>query len=199
MHRPRAARARARAPRPADPPRAPARAAPEGRAGPAVVPGGKAPRRSLPLRDTPAARPGAPGGAPRARRVPRVGSSPEQPLDDRPGLGPRLTQLRGVTRACGGEVRPAPSLPPRDCRDRIGDVTRLHPLLYQIVGDGDVHAGALAVREQHGDRALMARAERVHDEPDLIAVLEVGVRDVELDVTDAFHASRFPLPASRLQ
>src|SRR2546427_636706 len=96
-------------------------------------------------------------------------------------------------------MRPAPTLPARHRCDGIGDVPRLHALLHQIVGHGHMHAGVLAVREQDGDRALVARAEHVHHETDLIVVLEGGIGDVQLHVSPALHVPRFPFSASRLQ
>src|SRR5204862_6237956 len=41
--------------------------------------------------------------------------------------------------------------------------------------------------------------ERIQNEPDLIAIFEIGVRDVELDVADPLRVSGFPFPASRLE
>src|SRR5207302_2491290 len=194
MRRPRADPAPARARPPVAPPPVSAGAAPAGPDGPA----GAGPRRPRRPRGRGAARRAAPDGASRATRAARAGSWCEQPLDDGGRLRAGLAELGGVARARGCEMRPPTTLSTRPRGDRVGDVPRLHPLLHQIVGDAHMHAGALAVREQDGDRALVARAERIHHEPDLIAILEIGVRDVELDVADALHVSRFPVPASGL-
>ena len=43
-------------------------------------------------------------------------------------------------------MRPPPSLPARHRRDRVGDLSRFHPLLHQVVGDGDMHAGGTTMK-----------------------------------------------------
>jgi len=80
-------------------------------------------------------------------------------------------------------MRPASTLSARHRGDRVGDVPCLHPLLHQIVGDGHMHAGPRAVREQEGDGALVARAECIHDEADLITIFQIRIGDVQLDIT----------------
>ena len=47
--------------------------------------------------------------------------------------------------------------------------------------------------------ALVLRAERVHHQPHLIAILEVGVHHVQVDISDLLYPSLFPLPTSPFQ
>src|SRR5437867_6380461 len=96
-------------------------------------------------------------------------------------------------------MRPPAALAARHRRDRPRDLPGLHALRHQVVGDGDMDPWPLAVREQHRDRALVAGAERVHHQPDLVAVVEIALVDVERDVADLLDRSLLPAPGSLLQ
>src|SRR5207248_5997740 len=67
------------------------------------------------------------------------------------------------------------------------------------VGTAYMGPGSLGVGEQGGYRTPMARSEGIHPWPDLVAILEIRVRDVQLHVADALDVSRFLLPAARPQ
>src|SRR5437879_3470746 len=137
----------------------------------------------------------APGAARRATRAPRGASAREHPPNDGRRLRPRLTQLGGVARPRRSEVRPAPTLPAAHRRDRARDFSGFHTALHQVIRNRDMHTGPVAVSEQHRDRPLVTRPERIHQRPDLVAVVEIALIDVQLDVTNAFHVARCTLPA----
>src|SRR6266571_2324717 len=142
--------------------------------------------------------PAAPDGANAATPTPRHESSSKISNDLR-SAGASLSQFRDVTDARRSKMRTPAAFPARGGRDGVGDLTRLDTLGDQIIRDGHVDHGSLAPREQDGNSALMLRAEAIHDRGDLAAVVELGLVDMELHIADAFHVSRFPLPASRFQ
>src|SRR2546427_163174 len=143
--------------------------------------------------------PAAPGVGCRATPAVRAASSRQHPLDDGGRPSPPLAELGGVAGPSGGEVRPPASLAPRYRGQGGGDLTGLDSPLHQIVGHRDVNAGALPVGEQHRDRALMTGPECIHERTDLVAIAQVALIDVQLDVAKPFHVARRRLPARAKQ
>src|SRR5437763_787882 len=151
----------------------------------------------VPSKDEPINRPAAP--AARASRATRAASSAAVRLGSTRTSSPRsrLTQLGGVARPRRREMRAAPTLAAAHGGDRARDLPGFHAALHQVVGDRDVHARPVAVGEQHRDRPLVTRPERIHQRPDLAAVVEIALIDVQLDITNPFHVARCTLPAAR--
>src|SRR6266576_6506243 len=135
--------------------------------------------------------PAALDGENAATPTPRHESSRKISNDLR-SAGASLSQFRDVTDPRRSKMRTPPAFPARRGRDSIGDLTRLDALGDQIVCDGHMNSGPLARREQEGNSALMLRADAIHDGRDLVAVVELGLVDMELHIADAFHVSRFP-------
>src|SRR5919201_203245 len=95
-------------------------------------------------------------------------------------------------------MRAASSSSAGDARDGSGDIACLSPLRNEIVGDGYVNTSSLSARsaaEQHGNSALMLGAKAVHDRPDLVAIIDIGIPDVELDFSNSLQRALLPPPA----
>src|SRR5439155_1314340 len=76
---------------------------------------------------------------------------------------------------------------------------RFHTALHQVIRNRDMHTGPVAVSEQHRGRPLVTRPERIYQHPDPVAVVQIALTDVPLDVTNAFHVARCTLPAGPAQ
>src|SRR5438552_3890412 len=125
----------------------------------------------------------------RSRKL--MASSPAPPPPDRRAPpGPArpaplaLRTRRRRTRPPRADRAPRPVLPPA--------APSRGPALHHPARQN----GPVATREQHRDRPLVTRPERIHHSPDLVAVVEIALIDVQLDVADPLHVSRFPFPAS---
>src|SRR5205814_5844878 len=137
----------------------------------------------------------APAGAHRARPESARASSREV-SHDVGRAGSRLAELAGIADAGRREMRTATALAAGHRGDGIRDVTRFDAFGHQIIRDGHVDARPLAFREQHGNSAFVLRAEAVHENRDLIAILEIGFRNVQFVVTVSFDASLVLRPPS---
>src|SRR5262249_33131101 len=157
--------------------------------------GRRAPRRAAP----PAAPHAGRAVARRARRAPAPWSFAQNSSNNRGRLGTRRGEQRHVSHAGRREMWTPAALPAGCGRESIGDVARFYTLRDQIIGDSHVDAGPVARRKQHRNSALMLGTEAVHDRGNLPAILESGLADVQLHVSNLFDRALLPAPGALLE